>query len=118
MKKLIFIFLFIFTSCSAHKFVSQKSLPSQIKEIINNTDPNVNIGIKIMSLADNKTIYELNSNRHFVPASTIKLATVLAALYYLRPSYRFNTNILTESFDAKSGFVNNLYLQGSGDPSL
>ena len=119
----IFILL-ILTSCSGNKFATQKSkisdqpLPAQIQALINNTDPNVNIGIKIARITDNHVLYEQNADRHFVPASTIKLATVAAALYYLGPSYRFNTNVLTDSFDTQYGLVNNLYLQGSGDPSL
>ena len=63
-------------------------------------------------------LYEQNADRHFVPASTIKLATVAAALYFLGPSYRFKTYIYTEKWDPKQRLVTNLYLQGSGDPSL
>lgn len=124
MKLVLKIFmLLILTGCSGNKLANKSklstfSLPSQIQEIINNTDPYVNIGIKIISLNDNQVLYERNADRHFVPASTIKLATVAAALYYLGPSYRFNTNILTESFDPQEGVIRNLYVQGSGDPSL
>jgi len=119
MKAILKVFvLLILASCSGLKFVAHKSLPAQIEEIINHSDPHVNIGIKIMSLTDNQVVYERNADRHFVPASTIKLATVAAALYYLGPSYRFDTTIFIESFESKPGRVKNIYLQGSGDPSL
>jgi D-alanyl-D-alanine carboxypeptidase/D-alanyl-D-alanine-endopeptidase (penicillin-binding protein 4) len=124
--KAIFIIFFalILVGCSTNKFANHQSkifdlpVPARIQALINNTDPHVNIGIKIVSLDNAKVLYEQNADRHFVPASTIKLATVAAALYYLGPSYRFETNLFTESFDTTQGLINNLYLHGSGDPSL
>lgn len=102
---------------STTKAAGHVSILSQVDNIIKQADPNINIGIKIVSLKDNKTIFERNSERHYMPASTIKLATIAAALYYLGPSYRFNTHILTDGFDTNNS-LKNIYLQGSGDPSL
>jgi D-alanyl-D-alanine carboxypeptidase/D-alanyl-D-alanine-endopeptidase (penicillin-binding protein 4) len=52
-----------------------------------------------------------NSEAPFVPASTLKIITSLAALDILGPDYRFPTRI----FRDREG---NLYIQGSGDPFL
>lgn len=46
----------------------------------------------------------------FLPGSTSKIAPMIAALKILGPQYRFKTTV---SFDGT-----NLYLKGSGDPSL
>jgi D-alanyl-D-alanine carboxypeptidase/D-alanyl-D-alanine-endopeptidase (penicillin-binding protein 4) len=46
----------------------------------------------------------------FVPASTIKLVTGLAALAILGPDYRFTTTFFVEG--------DTLYIRGSGDPGL
>lgn len=55
--------------------------------------------------------YSANSNTSFIPASTIKLVTSLAALKILGADYRFHTRIF---LDAKQ----NLIIQGLGDPFL
>lgn len=89
-----------------------------IEEIIKATDPNVNIGIKIASLSSSDVMVEKNSGRHFIPSSTIKLFTLAAALHYLGPSFRFSTTILSDGLIDKTGNIKNLYIRGSGDPSL
>ncbi len=53
--------------------------------------------------------YRINDS--FIPASTIKLATNLAALTILGPQYRYTTHFYV---DKRS----NLYIQGQGDPYL
>ena len=52
-----------------------------------------------------------NSEAPFVPASTLKIITSLAALDILGPDYRFATRIFRDQ-------EGNLYIQGSGDPFL
>lgn len=56
-------------------------------------------------------LYSLNADRRFVPASTLKVATALAALKILGTDYRFKTEFLQDG----SG---NLYIKGYGDPFL
>jgi serine-type D-Ala-D-Ala carboxypeptidase/endopeptidase (penicillin-binding protein 4) len=52
-----------------------------------------------------------NKDASFAPASTIKIVTSLAALQILGPDYRFSTDFYLDRDD-------NLYIKGSGDPSL
>jgi len=52
-----------------------------------------------------------NSTTPFIPASTLKIITSLAALDILGPDYHFSTLISRDQ-------QNNLYIQGSGDPFL
>ncbi len=60
---------------------------------------------------DNKLLREHQGNGSFIPASTIKLATNLAALKILGPHYRFSTDFYLDK-------DSNLYIQGGGDPFL
>jgi D-alanyl-D-alanine carboxypeptidase/D-alanyl-D-alanine-endopeptidase (penicillin-binding protein 4) len=53
----------------------------------------------------------LNSDTPFIPASTIKLVTSLAALQILGPDYRFATHFHID----REG---NLFIKGEGDPTL
>lgn len=120
------IFLLLASNCATHG-ATKPTIPARlgpqritktIDAIINNTDPNVNVGVSIRSLSTNRTIFEKNAGRHFVPCSTIKLVTLAAALYYLGPSYRFTTKILTNAPVSQDGVAGDLFIQGSGDPSL
>lgn len=52
-----------------------------------------------------------NASRPFIPASTIKLATSLAALHFLGPDYRFSTRFYLDSNQ-------DLIIEGGGDPFL
>ncbi|MFH2123838.1 MAG: D-alanyl-D-alanine carboxypeptidase [Pseudomonadota bacterium] len=52
-----------------------------------------------------------NSQTPFIPASTVKIITSLAALEILGPDHRFATRIFRDQH-------NNLYIKGSGDPFL
>lgn len=103
---------------SAKASIAGARIAQDIDAIIKNTDPDVNVGIKIASLDDGKIIYQKNATRHFVPGSTVKLITLAAALHYLGPYFRFHTTISTDKHIDAKGFVENLYIQGSGDPSL
>lgn len=60
---------------------------------------------------NNTIIYESNLQTPFIPASTIKLLTSLAALKILGKDYRFSTKFFIDK-------ENNLYIQGFGDPFL
>jgi len=58
-----------------------------------------------------KIVVARNMEKTFIPASTIKLITSLAALEILGPNYHFTTRLF---FDREQ----NLYILGSGDPFL
>lgn len=59
-----------------------------------------------------KTVFSKNLKKLFIPASTIKLVTSLAALEILGQDYHFNTWVY---FDKRH---KTLYIKGSGDPYL
>ena len=54
-----------------------------IEKVINGVDPQAFIGVKVISLDDEEVLYEKNSQKRFVPASSLKLFTAAAALVRL-----------------------------------
>jgi D-alanyl-D-alanine carboxypeptidase len=77
-------------------------------------------GLLIESL-DSSTVYaELNSEVGFNPASVIKVATSMAALYKFGADYHFRTGFYADgSINRKTRTLNgNLVLVSTGDPTL
>ena len=103
-----------FFSCAPHStLMTNKGIPSikgRINKLIAESDLDVSMGIKVISVEDDKILYELNSNKLFMPASNIKLYTCVAALHYLGKEHIFKTTILKNN--------NDLVLKGGGDPDL
>src|SRR5262245_31887861 len=76
-------------------------------------------GIKVVDLTTGKTIYELNANHFFVPASNTKLFTTALALARLGPDFKFHTRVMADAApDADSRIAGDLRLVGGGDPNL
>ena len=70
-----------------------------------------NAGLLVVN-TQGQVLKERRSNRSFVPASTVKLATAFLALKRYGEHYRFRTNFYFDSSD------NTLWVKGSGDPYL
>ena len=77
-----------------------------------------NFGIKIHSLQRNKTLYSVNSNRLFAPASNVKLLTTAMALKRLRPEYRFKTGLYATTPVGGETLRGDIFIKGFGDPNL
>ncbi|MBT5469080.1 MAG: D-alanyl-D-alanine carboxypeptidase/D-alanyl-D-alanine-endopeptidase [Nitrospina sp.] len=75
-------------------------------------------GVKIYSLDRGETLYEIRSNRLFIPASNAKILTTAVALKYLGSNYRYTTRIYTDGVLENQILKGNLYIKGSGDPKL
>ena len=72
-------------------------------------------GILIQTLNQKRTIYSLDGQKYFLPASNAKLLTTAAALYELGSSFRLRTSVYG------SGTIPNLTslrVVGAADPSL
>ena len=77
-----------------------------------------NFGIKIHSPERNKTLYSVNSNRLFAPASNVKLLTTAMALKRLRPEYRFKTGLYATTPVGGETLRGDIFIKGFGDPNL
>lgn len=82
----------------------------QLKTFLEQLDPRLHVGVQIIRLANGKVALAYNAHQTFLPGSSTKLLTAAAALHYLHPDFQFSTQLL---FDEEQ-----LYLKGSGDPSL
>lgn len=86
------------------------------------TDPvlkNANWGFVVYDPKTKKIISSYNENMPLVPASTTKLLTTETALNLLGENYRWMTQLEYSGQVDENGVLNgNLYIVGSGDPSL
>lgn len=92
-------------------------LDQSVKKIVYEKMPNAEVSIAIRDDFGN-VIYDFNGNRQQKPASNMKLLTSAAALTELGENYRFRTNIYTTGYVKKGTLHGDLYLQGTGDPTL
>jgi serine-type D-Ala-D-Ala carboxypeptidase/endopeptidase (penicillin-binding protein 4) len=88
-----------------------------------NADPALKHGLwafSVMTADSGKMIAANNPELCVMPASTMKILTTGAALGLLGTDYQYTTLIQYEGkFDSIKGIIHgNLYIQGSGDPSL
>jgi len=84
-------------------------------------DPQMRYGILgwLVVDADNgDTLVSWNAHTGLPPASTMKVITAATAYELLGPSFRFSTAFLTDGSIQKGTLSGNLYIEGSGDPSL
>lgn len=93
------------------------SLTSQITTLMKDARiTSANIGIKVVDEQTGTLIYQRNPDALLTLASNEKMLTDAAALTYLGSNYTFPTTLYV---DGRSGStVNNVYIKGSGDPSL
>jgi D-alanyl-D-alanine carboxypeptidase/D-alanyl-D-alanine-endopeptidase (penicillin-binding protein 4) len=76
------------------------------------------VGLWVQRVGDREALASLNADRLFNPASSIKLATTLAALETLGPQHTWQTEILaTKPFEGDV-LRGHLVLRGSGDPGM
>ena len=121
---LIFLLLSLSVFAAPKKKDSDKaktpSLASQIDTVM--AEPDVARGfwgVDIESLDSGRTLYSLNADRLFTPASNTKLFTTATALALIGPDYRFQTTVETSGALDKYGRLSgDLVLVGRGDPNL
>ncbi len=95
------------------------SLQKPIDKIINNIDPDINMGAFVFDLNTGETLYQRNAAKTFIPASNMKLFSDAAALLILGPDYHFENQLSTDATSLKNGILNgSLYLHLPGDPSF
>ncbi|WP_170920431.1 D-alanyl-D-alanine carboxypeptidase/D-alanyl-D-alanine endopeptidase [Desulfacinum hydrothermale] len=76
------------------------------------------VGVHVVRLSDDKTVFEMHSRRPLVPASLVKLITSYAALKNLGPDYRFVTELWAHGRPREGILSGSLWIKGHGDPYL
>ena len=107
MKRFVFVWSFIalLTFCLAFPFSLWAKEASLALKALSPDDAFLVAG------PDGKILYKQNEKKRYVPASTLKILTALAAIHHMGISYRFKTEFY---LDGK----NNLKVKGYGDPLL
>ena len=75
-------------------------------------------GIKIVSLKDNKVIYEKDANKRLVVASNVKLFTTASALCLLGPDFKYTTTLYRRGAIVGGVFKGSLIIKSNGDPNI
>jgi D-alanyl-D-alanine carboxypeptidase/D-alanyl-D-alanine-endopeptidase (penicillin-binding protein 4) len=97
-----------------------ETLQSQIRQKI--LAPGVahgRVGIKVVSLATGKVVFDYDADKYFVPASNMKNFTVAAAFERLGPDFRFVTSVYSPARPDVNGTIKgDLRVYGRGDVSM
>jgi len=75
-------------------------------------------GAIAVDLRTGDVVFQRHGSRSLAPASVEKLPVAYAALRILGPSYRFRTQVVGTGDRVGSTWRGNLYLVGTGDPTL
>nr|MDF9458883.1 D-alanyl-D-alanine carboxypeptidase [Bacillus pumilus] len=75
-------------------------------------------GISVRNTSDSSLLYEHQADIRLTPASNMKLLTSAIALDILGETHTFLTDIWMDGSIQKKTLHGNLYLRGTGDPTL
>ena len=78
----------------------------------------VSLSFAIKDIQGDSVIYSYDAEREMIPASVLKIVTTATALELLGEQFCYETSILYDGEIKDSTLVGNLYIRGSGDPSL
>ncbi len=80
---------------------------------------NARWGVIVEDMQSKEVLYERDAEKSFMPASNMKLFTTAAALATLGADFTFETKIYaTGTTDSQGTLHGNIYIVGSGDPSI
>jgi len=97
-----------------------RTLANNLDQLLNSPEYlHARWGVSVVSLKDNKLIYDHNGDQLFTPASNMKVYTTAIALNLLGADYRWRTSVYSESQPDASGTIHgDLVLYGRGAPDL
>ena len=99
---------------------SQGSLQDILTELSKNPFyKHSHLGIAVQDVSEQKVIADINKDKLFIPASTIKLITTLSTRQLLSDNYRFTTSLYYDGNITDEGTLQgNIYIIGKGDPTF
>jgi serine-type D-Ala-D-Ala carboxypeptidase/endopeptidase (penicillin-binding protein 4) len=101
-----------------HAFASEDSLKSHLNSLLEHSGiKRGDIGAYVTDTSKN-VIFELNSEKHFIPASISKLITTAAVMNKFPPNTKFHTQIFIDGDQDGETLTGNIYLKGNGDPAF
>lgn len=115
LKKQLSILLLLFPFIS----FSQLSLDQAIKDFANHPSMKyASLSITVLDVESGNVIAQHNPNMSLVPASTVKAVTTATALGVLGHSFTYKTKLQYDGNISKGVLNGNIYIKGSGDPTL
>ncbi len=116
------ILLCVLAQFSAVQSTGQTTQPLKTAFETFSSDPalaGANWSFIVTDVTNGNEIISFNADRHIVPASVQKLVTTATAIQLLGHDYTYHTNIEYSGSISDDGILNgDLYIRGSGDPSL
>lgn len=108
---------------SAAPTVAEPTGPDALRQDLDEilADPRLagsHAGVVIRDPRTDEVLYSRNAQRRATPASNAKLLTSAAAMNVLGPEYRFHTGVHTAARQDGQVLRGDLYLRGSGDPTM
>jgi serine-type D-Ala-D-Ala carboxypeptidase/endopeptidase (penicillin-binding protein 4) len=76
------------------------------------------VGIVVVDVTTGQTLAAHNAEMSLIPASNMKIVSTAAGLSILGNDYRFKTELQYDGYLRDSVLYGNLYIKGSGDPTL
>ena len=76
------------------------------------------VALSVRRVSDGAELLSYNAHQSLPSASTLKLITTATALTVLGPSYTYTTSLEHDGTVTDSVLTGNLYIRGTGDPSL
>jgi D-alanyl-D-alanine carboxypeptidase/D-alanyl-D-alanine-endopeptidase (penicillin-binding protein 4) len=99
--------------------VGPAELAAMLDEAVSGSTKSGSWGVMVVSLTRGDTLFGRNADVLMAPASTMKMYTAAVALDRFGPDYVFKTPVLQDGVLGPDGVLQgNLYLRGTGDPSL
>ncbi|MCD8455514.1 D-alanyl-D-alanine carboxypeptidase/D-alanyl-D-alanine-endopeptidase [Xylella taiwanensis] len=100
--------------------ISRSALASRIDKIIasNKSTEGSLVALTVRDAKTGDVLYALNTENRLSPASNLKLVTLYSAFSVLGGDYRFETSLMTDGIQREGHLAGNLYLKGTGDPTL
>ncbi len=114
---LLLVYCLLFTA----NCYSQQTITDFITDLKKENElQNASVSLCAMDAQTGTVVCEYNSKLSLTPASTMKIITTASALQLLGKDFRYETLLqYSGTFDKESGVINgDLYIKGSGDPSL
>ena len=113
------LFAFLLALLISSTVTAQDRLPQGITTALEKAAiPPNSLSLLVMPIAGGTPVLAHNSELAVSPASTMKLVTTLIALEELGPTFRWKTQILSDSAIVRETLRGDLYLRGGGDPNL
>ncbi len=116
MKNILFLSILLCVSTLSH---AQQTQATPLDRFLQNAPlQNANVGVCVRNLTTGKVLADSRSQFVIPPASTQKLLTTTTALELLGNDFRFSTYLETDSTIVDGVLLGNLYIRGTGDPTL